>query len=138
MVSLFKFESLYNPPGLPTPASAFNPQGDPIRDGRPGGRIIHEPTAAFTGNQLNLNVQVRSGGRIRIGLLDAEGRPLPKFSVRECVPISGDWLGKSVEWKGGGDVGGGATKPTRLRIEMSDTRLLGFQFTSGKARGKPR
>ena len=98
----------------------------------PDGGSFTSPPLRFTGNKLHLNVRVRSGGRMRIGLLDAEGRPLPKFSVSECVPITGDSLSKSVEWTGGSDVGGRAMKPTRLRIEMSDTRLFGFQFTFGK------
>lgn len=104
----------------------------------PVGGSFTSPPLRFTGNKLNLNVQVRSGGHMRIGLLDAEGRPVPKFSVSDCVPITGDSLSKSVEWKGGGDVGTRATKPTRLRIEMSDARLFGFQFTSGKSQGKTR
>ena len=104
----------------------------------PKGGAFTSPALRFTGDQLNLNVQVRGGGRIRIGLLDAEGRPLSKFSVEKCVPITGDWLGKAVEWKGGGDVGELAAKPTRLHIEMTDARLFGFQFTSRESRGKPR
>jgi len=104
----------------------------------PDGGSFTSPPLRFAGNNLNLNVRVRSGGRMRIGLLDADGRPLPKFSVSECVPITGDSLSKSVEWKGGGDVGSRATKPTRLRVEMSDTRLFGFQFTSDKSQNRTR
>jgi len=58
--------------------------------------------------------------------------------VSECVPITGDSLSKAVEWKGGSDVGARATKPTRLRIEMSDARLFGFQFRLEKSQGKTR
>ena len=75
---------------------------------------------------------------MRIGLLDEDGRPLSKYSVSDCDPIVGDSLSKSVQWKTGSDVSNRATKPTRLRVEMSGSQLFGFQFTSGASQNKNR
>ena len=69
----------------------------------------------------------------RIGFLDEDGRPIPKYSPSDCMPIIGDSPSKTVEWKTGSDVSGFETKPTRLRVEMSDAQLFGFQFTSDES-----
>ena len=102
------------------------------------GGSFSSPPLRFTGNTLKLNVRVRSGGRVRVGLLDEEGRPLSKYSVSDCEPIVGDSLSKTVQWKTGSDVRGRAAKPTRLRVEMSNAQLFGFQFTSDESESKSR
>jgi hypothetical protein len=99
----------------------------------PDGGSFTSPPLRFTGNTLKLNARVHSGGHVRIGLLDEDGRPLPKKSVSNCVPVVGDSLSETVEWRTGSDVSDRATKPTRLRVEMSDARLFGFQFTSDES-----
>ncbi len=97
----------------------------------PDGGSFTSPPLRFAGNRLHLNVTVRRGGRVRVGLLDAEGRPLPQFSVSDCVPVTGDSIRKSVDWKAGSDIGKWASQPVRLRVEMADARLFGFQFVAG-------
>jgi hypothetical protein len=102
----------------------------------PGGGSFTSPPLRFTGEALKLNIRVRRAGRVRLGLLDEDGQPHPKLSVRDCLPIVGDSLSKTVQWKTGSDVSGCATKPTRLRVEMTDAELFGFQFTSDKSENK--
>jgi len=104
----------------------------------PGGGSFTSPPLRFTGNTLKLNLRSRRGGHVRIGLLDEDGRPIPKYSASDCVPIVGDSLSKAVQWKTGSDVSGRVTKPTRLRVEMSDAQLFGFQFTSDESETKTR
>jgi hypothetical protein len=102
----------------------------------PGGGAFTSPPLRFSGNTLKLNVRVRSGGHVRIGFLDEDGRPIPKYSANDCKLLVGDSLSKVVEWTKGSDVSGRATKPTRLRVEMSDAELFGFQFTSDPPESK--
>lgn len=102
------------------------------------GGAFTSPSLRFNGDTLKLNVLVHRGGHVRIGLLDADGQALPKYSVSDCEPIVGDSLGQTVQWKSGSDVSSLATKPTRLRVEMSNAQLFGFQFTSDESRSKTR
>jgi hypothetical protein len=105
--------------------------------GRSGGSFT-SPPLRFIGDTLKLNVLVHKGGHVRIGLLDEDGHPLSKYSVSDCDPIVGNSLSKAVQWKTGSDVSNRATKPTRLRVEMSGSQLFGFQFTSDESQNKTR
>jgi hypothetical protein len=94
------------------------------------GGYFTTPPLQFTGDTLKLNVKVRSGGSVRIGLLDEGSRPLPGRSVEDCIPIVGDFLGVPVKWKGGDAVKVLDEKPTRFRVEMTHAELYSFQIVS--------
>jgi hypothetical protein len=96
-----------------------------------GGWFVTQPLQ-FVGNMLTLNVDVRSGGKVRVGLLDENGNAIPGRGVEDCLEIAGDHFDAGVRWKSGSDVGDRAGRPTRLRIEWSDASLFGFQFTTGQ------
>ncbi|MCP4639793.1 MAG: hypothetical protein GY851_05145, partial [bacterium] len=100
--------------------------------GPEGGRFV-TPPLSFTGNILKLNVAVRDGGSLRVGLLDEQGNAVEGRSLEDCVPIAGDHVNALVRWKTGGDVTSRAMKPTRLQVEMKDAELYAFQFTMGFA-----
>ena len=89
------------------------------------------PPLTFFGDTLVLNAKVRKGGNIRVALLDEKGKPLPKRTLDDCLPITGDGLNIPVKWKTGGDVALRAGRPTRMKVEMKDADLFGFQFTTG-------
>lgn len=82
----------------------------------------------FTGHVLKLNVHVRPGGRLRVGLLDKKGKPIQGRSIPDCIPITGDHIGAVVRWKTGHDLSTLAGKPTKMRVEMNKTSLYAFQF----------
>jgi hypothetical protein len=94
----------------------------------PEGGWFVTPPLQFNGNALLLNVAVRSGGQVRVGLLDEQGQTVPGRGVDDCDPITGDHLDAAVRWKTGADVGNRANQPTRLRFEWTDASLFGFQF----------
>ena len=94
-----------------------------------GGSFV-TPPLTYTGNTLRLNVQVRDGGSVRVGLLDETGSPVPGRSVAECVPITGDHINTPVTWNSGGDVGERGGQPTKIRVEMADASLYSFQFVA--------
>ncbi len=104
--------------------------------GAQGGHFV-TPPLLFQGNILKLNVKVREGGSVRVGLLDEKGLPLKGRGIEDCEPITGDLVDALVRWKTGGDVTARAGKPTSMRVEMTDAGLYAFRFTVGFA-GKER
>ena len=94
------------------------------------GRFV-TPPLTFFGDTLVLNAEVRKGGSIRVALLDEDGKPLPNRTLDDCLPITGDGLSIPVKWKTGGDVALRAGRPTRMKVELKNADLFGFQFTTG-------
>lgn len=97
-------------------------------DAPAGGGSFVTPALVFTGSGLKLNVQVRPGGAVRVGLLEPCGTAVPGRSVEDCVPIVGDSVALAVQWSTGADLSGRASKPTKLRVEMQNASLYAFQF----------
>jgi hypothetical protein len=95
------------------------------------GAFFVTPPLLFQGNILKLNVNVRDGGYVRVGLLGEDGETIPGKSTSDCVPIAGDQIDALVRWNSGGDVTDRANKATRLRIEISDASLYAFRFATG-------
>jgi hypothetical protein len=102
-------------------------------DAGPDGGHFITPPLVFQGNILKLNVKVKEGGQVRVGLLDENGEPVAGRALADCVPITGDHIDALVRWKTGGDVTSRATKPTRMRVEMTNASLYAFRFTMGFA-----
>ncbi len=100
-----------------------------VEGGTDGGWFV-TPPLRFAGNALQLNVDVRPGGVVRVGLLDEQGEALPGRGVQDCRPITGDHLDAVVQWKMGADIGALANRPARLRIELRNSSLFGFQFVT--------
>jgi hypothetical protein len=87
------------------------------------------PPLRFKGHRLVLNVAVKPGGYLRVGLLDEAGNPVPGLAPAECVPITGDHLRQRVNWGSKADLSAQATRPIRLTFRMTQTDLFAFQFT---------
>ncbi len=94
------------------------------------GGSFETPLLQFTGEVLSLNVQVLSGGSVRIGLLDENRQPVPGMDVADCLPIEGDTIVQRVRWKQGSDFASRSGKPTRMRVELKHAKLYSFQFVS--------
>jgi hypothetical protein len=52
----------------------------------------------FEGNRLTLNVNTDATGYIQVGFLDENKRPIPGYSLDECVYINGDFINAEAEW----------------------------------------
>lgn len=81
-----------------------------------------------TGRRLRLNLDPGALGELRVGLLDAEGNPLPGFSVDECDPLHRNETGATVTWDGRGDLGSLEGRAVRLAFISSRTKLYSFRF----------
>ncbi|MEA1951869.1 MAG: hypothetical protein U9N87_10820 [Planctomycetota bacterium] len=92
-----------------------------------GGEFTTKPIA-FEGNRLEMNFSTSAAGAICVEIQDADGKPIPGFTLKDSSPVFGDDLQRTVTWKSGADVGPLAGKPVRLRFTLSDADLFSFQF----------
>ncbi|MSU66257.1 MAG: hypothetical protein EXS38_09195 [Opitutus sp.] len=92
-----------------------------------GGRCVMQPVVA-TGERLRLNLDTGVLGTLRVGLGDAEGHPIPGFSVEECDPIRTNSIRWEASWRGRTSLA--ALKGRSLRVEFlgSRTKLFSFYF----------
>lgn len=92
-----------------------------------GGELVTKPFT-FEGSELELNFATSAAGDIRVELQDESGRPIPGYSLNDCVPLFGDTVGRKVYWKNGADVGALQGKTVRLRFAMKDADLYALKF----------
>lgn len=99
-----------------------------VEAGPQGGDFV-TPLLNYSGNTLMLNVKVRPGGEVRVGLQDASGQPIAGRTVEDCQPITGDDVDIQVRWKTDGGLAELSGKPVKLNIKIKDADLFAFQFT---------
>ena len=92
-----------------------------------GGELVTRPLR-FAGSRLTINYSTSAAGDIRVEIQDANGKPLPDYSLDDCPEIIGDEIERRVGWKSGDDVGKFAGQPVRLRFVMRDADLFAFKF----------
>lgn len=92
-----------------------------------GGEIGTHPLQ-FTGTALVINYSTSAAGRIRVEIQDANGTPVPEYSLDECLDIIGDEIEHAVAWKHGTDLGQLAGQTVRLRFVMQDADLFAIRF----------
>jgi len=92
-----------------------------------GGTVLTKPMT-FYGAKLAVNFTTKKTGSLKIGIQDAQGNPIPGFTIDECKTLTGDSLQQTVSWKKGADVCNLLGKPIRLQIELKDADLYSFQF----------
>ena len=83
----------------------------------------------FRGNSLRLNIDTGAMGTAFVELQDADGRPIPGFTMADCEEIGGNFIDQRVYWKGSTDVSSLAGKTVRLRFNLKRAKLYAFQFT---------
>lgn len=88
-------------------------------------------TRPFTleGQHLELNVDAKNGGRVRVEMLDAEGRPVEGYSG-EAAPTEKnvDELRHRPKWSNHEDLAALVGRTVRLRIELQNARIYAFQI----------
>ncbi len=87
------------------------------------------PPLKFAGRNLKVNINTSATGIARVACLDADGKPIPGFTLEDCdILHTANEINRTVTWRGKGDVGALADRPVRLRVVMRDTDLYAFQF----------
>lgn len=93
------------------------------------GGWLQTPVITFRGNRLRLNIDTGAEGTAFVELQDAEGKPIPGFTLDDCEEIGGNFIDQRVYWKGNTDVSSLAGRPVRIYFKMKRTKLYSFQFT---------
>lgn len=96
-----------------------------------GGEFLTKPFK-FQGDQLSLNFSSSAAGGLRVEVQDADGLPIPGFTLKDCEEVFGDSIDRTVFWKGGSELSKHAGQPVRLRFRLKDADLYSFQFTTAK------
>ena len=94
-----------------------------------GGELITRPFT-FAGAALSLNAATSAAGSVRVEIQDGGGKALKGHDLGDCDEIFGDYLERTVTWKGAADVSALAGKPVRLRFALSDADLYSLQFSA--------
>jgi hypothetical protein len=81
----------------------------------------------FQGTRLEVNANT-TGGRLRVELLDAAGKPIQGFTQADCIPISGDNIRHKIQWRGNPDLSRLQGKTVRLKFFLEQGDLFAFQF----------
>ncbi len=92
------------------------------------GGWLQTPPIVFTGNRLELNINVAAMGEARVEIQDADGKPIPIYQADQCDRILFNDVAYAVKWRGKGDVSSLAGRPVRLRVVMRSAKLYAFQF----------
>jgi len=92
-----------------------------------GGELLTRPMV-FQGGELVINFATAAAGSVCVEIRDADGNPLPGFSLAESKEISGDRIEQVVAWQNGSDVSSLAGKPVRLRFVIEDADLYSIRF----------
>lgn len=92
-----------------------------------GGQLVTKPLK-FRGRELEINFATSSAGDIRVEIQEADGTPIPGYTLAECPEIIGDEIARIVDWDGGSDVSNLAGRKVRLRLVMKDADLYSFRF----------
>lgn len=96
-----------------------------------GGSFTTRPIR-FSGNRLLLNYSTSALGSIRVEIQAETGKPLPGFSLADCVDLFGNSLKRPVTWKSGANVNAIAGKPIRLHFELKDADLFSLRFATNR------
>ena len=92
------------------------------------GGWLTTPPITFRGNRLRLNIDTGSAGTAFVELQDADGKPIPGFTLADCEEIGGNFIDQSVYWKGKTDVTSLAGKAVRIHFKLKRAKLYAFQF----------
>ncbi len=83
----------------------------------------------FAGSRLVLNIDTGAMGYAQVGFVDERDRPIPGFSIDDCVYVNGNFVSKEIEWLGrGADVSSLAGRTVRVVFRMRGASLYALQF----------
>jgi hypothetical protein len=127
-LSMFALENYWRGPGLNLRRFGIRIDGfvsvhAPLR----GGEFTTRPLL-FEGTELVMNFSTSAAGSIQIEIQDANGRPIPGFSLAENPEIFGDAIEYSVPWRQASDLGTLSGRPVRFRFVLKDADLYSIQF----------
>jgi len=92
-----------------------------------GGEMLTKPLS-FAGRELVVNFATSAAGGVKVELQDADGKPLPGFTLADAREQIGDDIERVLRWEGGPDLSRLAGQTMRLRFVMKDADLYSLRF----------
>ena len=82
----------------------------------------------FEGETLRVNAWTHFGGKVRIGICDKDGTPVPGYELDACDSFTGDTIWSAVTWNGESDLSALAGKEIRLHFDLIRGRLHAWKI----------
>ena len=95
---------------------------------RPALRPLSTRPFVFAGKELLLNFATSAPGFLRVEIQDADGKPVPGYSLDDSQELIGNYIEHPARWRGGTDVSELAGRPIRLHFSMKDADLYSLRF----------
>ncbi|SEF11542.1 hypothetical protein [Jiangella alba] len=90
--------------------------------------VVTTRPLVFDGRALSVNAALAPGGTLRVEILDADGEPIPGFTLEESRKVMGDRTDHRIRWSGAHDLSALAGTPVRLRFHLDDGDLYSYRF----------
>jgi hypothetical protein len=92
------------------------------------GRVVTRPLL-LAGDRLRINAAAR-GGAVRVEIVGPDGNSVPGHAAADCAACGGDGIAQTVRWSSGERLSAALRGiPVRLRFELDNADLFGFEFT---------
>ena len=98
-----------------------------LHGGVKGGELLTRPFR-FSGSDLQLNYATSAAGSLRAELRDEHNKALPGYRLRDCAPLVGDDIERTLRWQGDLSASALAGQTVRLRFVLEDADLYAFCF----------
>jgi hypothetical protein len=95
-----------------------------------GGTLTTRPVR-FTGKHLFVNVD-DPNGELRVEILSQAGEVVPRFTMKDCAPVTADKTLHLIRWTDVEDLSALANQPVRFRFHLKNGRLFAFWVSPEK------
>lgn len=87
-------------------------------------------TQPLVSNRRRLLVNAAAGqGSLRVAVVGLEEKPIDRYTLDDCVPVSGDGTAQPVRWRNAADLPESSPeRPLRLQFQLAAAQLFGFQI----------
>jgi len=92
-----------------------------------GGGFTTKPFT-FTGKKLLLNFATSAPGFVKVEIQDADGQPIPHYSLQNAKELIGNYIEYPASWRHGSDVSSLSDRPIRLKFVIKDANIYSLQF----------
>ena len=126
-ISVYATEAYYEGPNTRLRRFSYRTDGfTALNFGKEGGRLISQPLT-FTGDTLELNLDVPPTGSLQVSLLSNDGQPIPGFEKDSTPRFSGGSIKHELNWPSGSlkELSG---KPIRIQFEGVSANVFAFRF----------
>jgi hypothetical protein len=86
------------------------------------GRLLTRPFWTET-PRFCVNARIGKDGWLRAGLLHADGKEIPGFTVKDAAPLTGNSTGHVLTWKGQPDLSSVAHREIRVQIHCKNATI---------------